>query len=333
MPIPTSCSCGAKLQAPDAAAGRKVKCPKCGTGIVVPGGKAPAAAPSKAAAPATLQASKPAAPAPARASKPAAAAAPAPAKASKAVAEAPPPSKPRPKPAEPPSDADDAEAEGPSAWEQARVLQHNEWTFQEQGWLRVNVKNRHFHICKAATKDVVGYADEKASGLFLALRALNNLGKWLPTTVEIRDEQDGPLLLSIRKVNLPLLPWTDIEIYDDQRKKLGYFRTKIFSLLGGFWLYDAEGQEVAEVKAKLGMPPRYLFLSKDGRELGSVANEVLAKVAETKKMQVSITTPFNRPSLRLKVSPEMENEPRIKALMLATVLAFEFTGVGNRLLK
>jgi hypothetical protein len=266
-----------------------------------------------------------AAPAPRAPSKAGAAAAPA---AVRKVVAATPAGKPRPAPQ---PDKPKTSASDTSSWEQSALFQHNEWTFKEQGWLRINVKNRHFHIFKAATKDVIGYADEKANGFFLALRALNNLGKWLPTTVEVREELDGPLLLAVRKINIPLLPWTDIEIYDDQRQKLGYFRTKIFSLLGGFWLYDAEGKEVAEVKAKLGMPPRYLFLSKDGRELGSVGNEAVTKAAETKKVQFTVTV--GRQSLRLKVAPEMVNEPKIKALMLATVLAFEFTGVGDKLLQ
>jgi hypothetical protein len=310
MPISVTCpSCAAKLQAPEAAVGRKVKCPKCQTPVPVQAGKGAAL---------TAKAS---------AAKPSAV---------KAVAAKPPPSKTAPTrptkaaPVEPAVPSVEDAGEG-AAWERSTLLQHNEWTFKEQGWLRINVKNRHFQLYKAATKDIIGYADEKASGFFLALRALNNLGKWLPTTVEVRDEPDGPLLLSIRKINIPLLPWTDIEIYDDQRQKLGYFRTKIFSLLGGFWLYDAEGKEVAEVKAKLGMPPRYLFLTKDGRELGSVGNEAVTKAAESKKVQFTVTV--GRPSLRLKVAPEMENELKIKALMLATVLAFEFTGVGDKLLQ
>lgn len=38
MSIPTACShCGAKLQAPDAAAGRTLTCPKCGDKVAVPG--------------------------------------------------------------------------------------------------------------------------------------------------------------------------------------------------------------------------------------------------------------------------------------------------------
>jgi uncharacterized membrane protein YjgN (DUF898 family) len=48
VPIPITCgNCGVTLRAPDNAAGRKVKCAKCGEGIIVPAG-----APVLAAAPA-----------------------------------------------------------------------------------------------------------------------------------------------------------------------------------------------------------------------------------------------------------------------------------------
>ena len=36
MPIAVVCSCGARLKAPDATAGKRVKCPKCGNPIAVP---------------------------------------------------------------------------------------------------------------------------------------------------------------------------------------------------------------------------------------------------------------------------------------------------------
>jgi hypothetical protein len=37
VPIPVACAtCGAKLKAPDAAAGRTLKCPQCGTAVIVP---------------------------------------------------------------------------------------------------------------------------------------------------------------------------------------------------------------------------------------------------------------------------------------------------------
>src|SRR5262245_17026077 len=38
MPISVACPCGAKLRAPDAAAGKTFKCPKCGRSVLVPAG-------------------------------------------------------------------------------------------------------------------------------------------------------------------------------------------------------------------------------------------------------------------------------------------------------
>ena len=58
MPIAIACpSCKVRLQAPDTAAGKRVKCPKCQTAIPVPGGEAPAA-PRSAPAPAKAPAKK-----------------------------------------------------------------------------------------------------------------------------------------------------------------------------------------------------------------------------------------------------------------------------------
>ena len=45
MPIPVVCQCGAKFQAKDALAGKRVKCPKCGNPLAIPRPQVAAAAP------------------------------------------------------------------------------------------------------------------------------------------------------------------------------------------------------------------------------------------------------------------------------------------------
>ncbi len=45
MPLSVQCPCGAKLRAPDAAAGKSLKCPKCGEGVPVPASAAQSAIP------------------------------------------------------------------------------------------------------------------------------------------------------------------------------------------------------------------------------------------------------------------------------------------------
>jgi hypothetical protein len=55
MPIPLTCTCGAKMKAPDHLAGKAIKCPKCQSVIKIPGAAVPAgvgAAPALRAAPA-----------------------------------------------------------------------------------------------------------------------------------------------------------------------------------------------------------------------------------------------------------------------------------------
>lgn len=67
MPIGVTCSCGVKLQAPDTAAGKGVKCPKCASVVKVPAGvkvgapAAPAKAPAARPAASRAIAAKPAA--------------------------------------------------------------------------------------------------------------------------------------------------------------------------------------------------------------------------------------------------------------------------------
>lgn len=64
MPILVACDCGKKLKAPDAAAGKRAKCPGCGKVLAVPAaaGSIDAATPSSAKAPASPSTSRPAPP-------------------------------------------------------------------------------------------------------------------------------------------------------------------------------------------------------------------------------------------------------------------------------
>jgi uncharacterized protein YxjI len=53
---------------------------------------------------------------------------------------------------------------------------------------------------------------------------------------------------------------------------LGSFRSKLFSLGGGFWVQDAQGQPLAEVKGDW-KGWNFRFLSADGSELGVVTKK------------------------------------------------------------
>src|SRR5260221_12947598 len=72
--------------------------------------------------------------------------------------------------------------------------------------------------------------------------------KVMSTTVEVREHPEGALVFVIKK---PVALFRSIvEVYDSQGEKLGYFKSKILSIGGGFWVYDKNDQQFAEVKGK-----------------------------------------------------------------------------------
>jgi hypothetical protein len=187
--------------------------------------------------------------------------------------------------------------------------------------------NAHFDLLDPDTKDKIGVADERPGTLVQLLRFLGKLRMFLPTRVEVREVENGPVIFSIRRAISVVAFMQKVEIYDANANLLGYFRNKIFSLYGGFWLYDAQDQQIAEVKFKIASPPRMNFLAADGRELGYVASEGMTALAEKKKR---VAVVWGRPGLEAVVGKEMQAYPKIKLLMMATVLAMDFTGIGKK---
>jgi uncharacterized protein YxjI len=92
----------------------------------------------------------------------------------------------------------------------------------------------------------------------------------LPTLVEVRQDEAGPALLSMhRGANLLR---ARVTVRDRLGKELGYFRSKLFSLGGGFHVLDASDNPVAEIKGDW-KGWNFRFLSKDGIEIGKVTKK------------------------------------------------------------
>jgi hypothetical protein len=211
--------------------------------------------------------------------------------------------------------------------DQFDLFQHPRYLVKKKRSVLSNLINVHFDIIDPDTKETFGVADENPGTLVQALRWVGKLRLFLPTRVEVREREKGPVVFAIRLgVTLFPLP-TKVAMYDAAGDLIGYFRSKIFSFFGGFWLFDAEGQEVAEVKFKFGMPPRMNFVSADGHELGYVTTEGLAALAEKRKKGAVVT---GTPGLEVVVGSTVQGQPRVKLLLMATVLAMEFTGIGKK---
>lgn len=127
-----------------------------------------------------------------------------------------------------------------------------------------------FDIYDAATQAKVALARENSGGFITFLRLLINK-KILPNTVTVtQGDENGPLLFQIRK---PVTLFrSQVWVEDASGKKLGYFKSKFFSLGGGFWAYNDMDQQVAEVKGDW-KGWNFKFLSAEGKELGLVTKQ------------------------------------------------------------
>lgn len=338
MPILLTCpACMTKLKAPESLAGRKIKCPKCGSPVAVPSGSEPRR-------PAAVEADRGAitrrpkeAPAPA-------------VKAKRQADEEATTREPRRRTGTAKRRRDEADdfdeleivrpgpgrsVESPAAsWETStlgrreRLLVCQSSVFQLKSFVY-----RDFDILDPVTKKRVGIASDCPGLLVQCLRVLNfgrfSMRNLLPTTLEVRENEEGPLLFGLRRAPQLLKWFVTVEIYDGAGGLIGYFRNKLLSLFGGFTVYDGEDQKVAELKLQMGLPPKFVFVTADGDSMGSIYPEGAREAIEQKKTTV-VTTIGRRLGLDLRVSERMRDDPTARLLMLACVLAVQFSGVGGR---
>jgi uncharacterized protein YxjI len=125
-----------------------------------------------------------------------------------------------------------------------------------------------YDIFDPASGEQVGVAKEEPSTLVKILRLFMNK-QTLPTAVVVR-EKDGEPVFSIHR-GFTLIR-SKVYIRDRDSRVVGYFHSKLLSIGGGFWVYDAEGNHFAEVKGDW-KGWNFRFLTSDGHELGTVSKK------------------------------------------------------------
>lgn len=124
-----------------------------------------------------------------------------------------------------------------------------------------------FDIVDPATGAPLGLASEVNSSMIKVLRLLVNK-RLLPTTVEVRTS-DNQLVLSILRTGLLR---STIDVRDGKGRGIGSFKSKLFSIGGGFFVYDVAGRQVAEVKGNW-KGWEFKFLNGTGAEIGRVTKK------------------------------------------------------------
>jgi len=125
-----------------------------------------------------------------------------------------------------------------------------------------------YDLFDLASGQPIGMARDEPPGWAKYLRLLLNK-KLLPTTINIYESESTPPALALHKGASFLRCTVRVE---RGGRVLGSFRSKLFSLGGGFWVQDAQGQPLAEVKGDW-KGWNFRFLSTDGGELGLVTKK------------------------------------------------------------
>ncbi|MBI5835070.1 MAG: oxidoreductase [Armatimonadetes bacterium] len=126
-----------------------------------------------------------------------------------------------------------------------------------------------YDILDPVSQETVGVAQEDLPFLSKLLRLFVNK-LLLPTLVNVREAEGAPPVLSLRK-KMGFFRQTVI-VSDGQGGHLGTFRSKLWSIGGGFWVLDASGQQVAEVKGDW-KGWNFRFVNGAGQELGTVTKK------------------------------------------------------------
>ncbi len=123
-----------------------------------------------------------------------------------------------------------------------------------------------YDILDPVTQETIGIAIENPGTLIRVLRFLVNK-RILPTRVDIYENQDNPPLLSIKR-GVTFFR-AKVDILNASGDSIGYFKSKMFTLGGGFHVYDLNDNKVAEVKGDW-KGWNFKLLNASGSEVGTV---------------------------------------------------------------
>src|SRR3989475_163573 len=125
-----------------------------------------------------------------------------------------------------------------------------------------------YDILDPVTGRNIGIAREEPPILAKWLRLVNEK-HMMSTTVNIYEQEGRPPVLSIHRGFTFIRSKIRVVAVG---KPLGYFKSKLISIGGGFNVFDNQNQQVAEVKGNWkGWD--FKFVSKQGREIGSVTKK------------------------------------------------------------
>jgi len=133
------------------------------------------------------------------------------------------------------------------------------------------------------------------------LRLLINK-RLLPTSIEVRASEGGPAMLTIKR-GVGFLR-TPVQVLDQQGRQIGSFKSKVFTIGGGFDVFDATGNKIAEIKGDW-KGWNFTLRGPQGEELGKVTKKwagigkELFTTADNYAIALNETAPRNQESVAM----------------------------------
>lgn len=126
-----------------------------------------------------------------------------------------------------------------------------------------------YEIIDPNTQQIIGHAQEKQPlwALLLGMILGNNA---VPTKIELIAQGDTAPTASITR-GFTLLR-SKIEVFNANNQPVGYFKSKIMTINGGFLVFDNQDQQIAEVQGSWRSWD-FKFIDNQNNELGVVSKK------------------------------------------------------------
>jgi uncharacterized protein YxjI len=171
-----------------------------------------------------------------------------------------------------------------------------------------------YAIKNAATGELLGVAREDIGTLTKLLRWVVSK-HLLPTLLEVREKPDDSLVFSLKRSGY--LFKSRLEVRDSLGVLVGYFKSKVLTIGGGFHVYDKDDKYFAEVRGNL-IGFDYRFVTADGTvELGQVTKKIQGLTGLARELF------FTADNYLLRMNEELTEQPLAKMLLLAAALAID----------
>lgn len=189
------------------------------------------------------------------------------------------------------------------------LLEHRSFLVKERvAFLKVTDR---YDIFDPETGEQIGFAKEKINSLVSMLRVIGISKQMLATTIVIKEDDDSEPVVTLKRP--PSFFRSKVSVIDRNQTPVGFFRSKIFSLGGGFTVHKPTGEQIADVKGNWkGWD--FKLTDMEGRELGNVNK----KWAGTMKELFTSADTYV-----ITLSESIGTNPGLAALLLAAGLAID----------